>query len=160
MCQSSWVCTFKIVVYLLNRTPTKVLCGKSPFEMIYKNPSDFIVLRCFGFQYFLYMRAYTHDKLEDRSVECAFIGHETKQKEYICLSWRMRGSILVNMWCLINFAILSILVLFSSLKKHICHMLILYSMFLLGLHYIIYLLPLYPLIVCAYTYVFTWYIKR
>lgn len=66
------------MVYLINRTPTQVLHGKIPFEILFKNPSNYSHLRIFGCQCFVFYR--TSDKFQPCSRKGVFLGYSYSQK--------------------------------------------------------------------------------
>ncbi|CAL9245665.1 unnamed protein product, partial [Arabidopsis halleri] len=70
--------------YLINRTPTKVLHDKSPFEVLNKNKPIFDHLRVFGCVCFVLVPGDLRNKLEAKSMKCMFIGYSTSQKGYKC----------------------------------------------------------------------------
>lgn len=68
-------------MYILNRIPSTVLGGKSPFEMLYnKHPSlmHLRVLGCLCFATHLTQK----DKFSPRAVRAVLVGYSTYQKGY------------------------------------------------------------------------------
>ncbi|XP_071687950.1 uncharacterized protein [Rutidosis leptorrhynchoides] len=68
-------------VYLINRTPTSLLNGKCPFELIYKrilNLSHLRVFGCLAFSTILNNK----DKFSERSEKCVFLGYSSVKKGY------------------------------------------------------------------------------
>ncbi|CAN7087858.1 unnamed protein product [Brassica rapa subsp. narinosa] len=78
-----WSDAVATACYLINRTPTKVLNEKAPFEVLnrYKPALDY--LRVFGCLCFVLKPGEMINKLEARSTK-AFIGYSTTQKGYKC----------------------------------------------------------------------------
>ena len=68
---SFWGETVLIVVFLINRLPTSVLHGKSPFEIIYKCLPKFENLRVFGCLCFS-VKQNISDKFVERSEKMYF----------------------------------------------------------------------------------------
>lgn len=63
--------------YLINRTATKILHGKTPYEMLYGQPPNYSHLRTFGC---LCYASTTHkplDKFDERARQCVFLGYPT-----------------------------------------------------------------------------------
>lgn len=54
-----WPYVFKIVVYTLNRVPTKVLNFSSPYSKLFHREPDYSLLRVFGSLYFPCLRPLT-----------------------------------------------------------------------------------------------------
>ncbi|KAJ9556147.1 hypothetical protein OSB04_010761 [Centaurea solstitialis] len=80
-----WVDAFTSAVHIINRLPTKVLDGKSPFEILYHRVPDYSTFRTFGCRVFPYLRHYSEHKLAPRSLPCVFIGYSSKYKGFRCL---------------------------------------------------------------------------
>ena len=76
-----WGESILTVVFLINRLPTSVLKGKSPFEMIYKCLPKFENLRVFGCLCFS-VKQNISDKFVERSEKCIFIGYSNEKKGY------------------------------------------------------------------------------
>lgn len=70
--KSYWVEAFQTSVYLINRLPTPVLGGKSPYEMLFGKPPDYSHLRLFGCACYPYLVPYNKHKLEARTRQCIF----------------------------------------------------------------------------------------
>lgn len=77
-----WVDAFVSAVHIINRLPTKVLNGKSPFEILYHRVPDYNTFRTFGCRLFPYLRHYSEHKLAPRSIPCVFIGYSSKYKGF------------------------------------------------------------------------------
>lgn len=71
--------------YLINRTPSSVLKGKSPFQMVYNVESKLSHLRVFGCLCFA-TKLNTNDKFESRAEKCVFIGYSNVKRGYKVLS--------------------------------------------------------------------------
>ena len=70
--------------HLINRTPTEILNGKTPFEMLYGVSPDFSSLRVFGSLCFARKVMRDKDKFGERSIRCIFMGYPYGQK-----GWRV-----------------------------------------------------------------------
>ncbi|KAL4580545.1 hypothetical protein LXL04_016743 [Taraxacum kok-saghyz] len=72
-------------VFLINRTPTSLLNGKSPFELVYQRSPNFDNLRVFGCLCFS-TKLNEKDKFAARAEKCIFLGYSLEQKGYKLLS--------------------------------------------------------------------------
>ncbi|XP_052887992.1 uncharacterized protein LOC108468658 [Gossypium arboreum] len=77
-----WAHAFISVVYLINRLPTPVLYGMSPYEALHKTPPSFMHLRVFGCRCYPYLRPFNTHKLEYHSRPCVFLGYSLVHKGY------------------------------------------------------------------------------
>lgn len=68
--------------YLINRTPSKLLNDKTPFEMLYKRQPAFDQLRVFGCLSYAHNQNHNGDKFAPRSRRCIFIGYPYGKKGY------------------------------------------------------------------------------
>lgn len=66
--------------YLINRTPSMIHGGKTPYELLYRSPPPFGVLRTFGCLCYAHRMDRSKDKFGARSRKCIFLGypHGTK----------------------------------------------------------------------------------
>ena len=71
-----------MAIYLLNRSPTKSLKGKTPFEAWYGKKPGVRHLRTFGCIAFAKRVGPGVTKLSDRSTRGVFLGYETGSKGY------------------------------------------------------------------------------
>ncbi|CAA7040901.1 unnamed protein product [Microthlaspi erraticum] len=85
MPKSYWPFAFSTGVYLINRLPTAVLGNESPYHKLFQQQPNYLKLRVFGCSCFPWLRPYTKHKLEDRSINCVFIGYSLTQSAYLCL---------------------------------------------------------------------------
>ncbi|XP_052626898.1 uncharacterized protein LOC128133479 [Lactuca sativa] len=72
-------------VFLINRTPTSVLNGSSPYELVYKTAPVFDKLRVFGCLCFA-TKLNNSDKFSERADKCIFLGYAFDKKGYKVLS--------------------------------------------------------------------------
>ncbi|KAL9241264.1 hypothetical protein vseg_015395 [Gypsophila vaccaria] len=67
-------------VHLINRTPSLVLNGKTPFEVLFGSPPSFDDLRVFGSLCFAHNQRAKGDKFASRSRKCVFMGYPYGKK--------------------------------------------------------------------------------
>ncbi|XP_052622580.1 retrovirus-related Pol polyprotein from transposon RE1 isoform X1 [Lactuca sativa] len=72
-------------VFLINRTPTSVLNGSSPYELVYNCAPVFDKLRVFGCLCFA-SKLNNNDKFSERADKCVFLGYSSDKKGYKVLS--------------------------------------------------------------------------
>ncbi|KAI3500537.1 hypothetical protein L1887_36359 [Cichorium endivia] len=80
-----WGETILTATFLINRTPSSVLNGKSPYEMMYKAKPNLNFLRVFGCLCFA-TKLNNSDKFASRSDKCVLIGFSNLKKGYKLLS--------------------------------------------------------------------------
>lgn len=85
LCQSSlpikfWGETILTAAYLINRTPSNILKGKTPHEIIYGSVSTYDNLRVFGCLAFAHNQKRWGDQFESRSRKCIFVGYPFGKK--------------------------------------------------------------------------------
>ncbi|CAA7012886.1 unnamed protein product [Microthlaspi erraticum] len=67
-------------VHLINRTPSTLLNGKTPYEMLYGEAPQFTRLKVFGFLCYAHKISREKDKFGERSRRCIFMGYPNGQK--------------------------------------------------------------------------------
>jgi len=72
-------------VFLINRTPTSILNGNSPFELIYKYSPNYDILKVFRCLCFA-TKLNNSDKFTERVVKCVFLGYVPDKKGYKLLN--------------------------------------------------------------------------
>lgn len=70
--------------YLINRTPSDILKGKTPFEMLYKRPPPIQHLRTMGCLCYVHEQKHGGDKFASRSKRSIFLGYPFGKK-----GWRV-----------------------------------------------------------------------
>ena len=73
--QKLWAEAFSTATYLRNRTPTRVLDGLTPFELLYGVKPDPADLRAFGAPCAIVEPSAKLKKLDDRARFCVFVGY-------------------------------------------------------------------------------------
>ena len=81
---SYWDVAFGTAIFLINRLPTPVIKGLSPYEILFQRKPDYIVLRTFGCACFPYIWPYNKNKLSFHTIPCVFIGYSRNHKGYKC----------------------------------------------------------------------------
>ncbi|KAL5750487.1 hypothetical protein ACOSP7_025090 [Xanthoceras sorbifolium] len=81
-----WDKAFLTATYLINRMPTHVLNGKSPYTSLFGVEPDYTSLRVFGCLVYPHLRPYNKHKLQFRSAACTFIGYNNQFNGYRCLN--------------------------------------------------------------------------
>jgi hypothetical protein len=81
---SFWGECILTAVYLINRTPTPLLKGKTPYDMLYGQTPSYDVLRVFGSFCFANNRPRVKDKFGSRTRKCIFVGYPHGKK-----GWRL-----------------------------------------------------------------------
>lgn len=69
-------------MYLINRTPSKLLHNKTPYEMLFNKPPPFEHLRCFGCLCFVSTLPHHRHKFASRALKCVFLGYPHGIKGY------------------------------------------------------------------------------
>jgi hypothetical protein len=81
-----WSFAFRTAAYLVNRLPTPNLRMKTPHQVLHQTQHNPNHLHSFGCLCFPWLRPYTCNKLQPRSVPCIFIGYSHSQYAYQCLN--------------------------------------------------------------------------
>uniref|UniRef100_A0A2N9F645 Integrase catalytic domain-containing protein n=1 Tax=Fagus sylvatica TaxID=28930 RepID=A0A2N9F645_FAGSY len=78
-----WADAVLTAAYLLNRMPSRILKGKSPFEIFFPGKNPFSVPpRVFGCVSFVHNHSPNRDKLDPCAHKCIFLGYSCTQKGY------------------------------------------------------------------------------
>ncbi|KAK1430741.1 hypothetical protein QVD17_13699 [Tagetes erecta] len=76
-----WTESVLTAAYLINRMPSSVLSGKSPYEMLFGKPPPLCHLRAFGCLVFS-KNLNPNDKFDSRANKCVFLGYSINKKGY------------------------------------------------------------------------------
>jgi len=68
------------VAHLINRTPSHVLEGKTPYKILYEQKPSYDHICVLGGLCFAQIRVNGEDKFATRSRNCIFVGHPFGQK--------------------------------------------------------------------------------
>jgi hypothetical protein len=77
-----WDEAISTVVYLENRSPTRCLDHKTPFEALYDSKPAVNNLRIFGCKDFAHIPKENRKKLDAKDIKCIFIGYCSEFKAY------------------------------------------------------------------------------
>ena len=77
-----WVEAVSTAVYLKNRSPTRSLEFKTPFEALYGYKPAVKHLRIFGCKAFAHIPKEDRKKLDSKAIRCNFIGYCSSYKAY------------------------------------------------------------------------------
>lgn len=83
---SFWDYAFSSIVFLYNRTPTSVLVGKSPFELVFKKSPNLLNLQVFESLAFPNLRPSQKCKFSPQSTPHIFIGYPTQNHRYLSMN--------------------------------------------------------------------------
>lgn len=81
---SFWGESILTAAHLINCTPSQVLQGKTPYEVLFEKKPDFDKLRVFGCLCYSHRRDREKDKFSDRNRKCIFVGYPYGKK-----AWRL-----------------------------------------------------------------------
>lgn len=73
----------KTAVYIMNRTPSRLLNGKTPFEKLYGCVPSFKNLQVFGCLAYAHNIHHRGDKFATRSRRCVFLGYPSGKKGWL-----------------------------------------------------------------------------
>jgi len=68
--------------HLINRMPTRLLKGKTPYEVLHNSPPSYSHLKVFGCLCFMSTTKQGRDKFQPRAKACVFMGYPLGQKGY------------------------------------------------------------------------------
>lgn len=76
--------TFFTATFLINKTPSKLLAFKTPYEVLFQNAPDLSILTVYGCACFPFLGHSRKDILSPKSSPCTFIGCRHLHKGYRC----------------------------------------------------------------------------
>lgn len=68
--------------HLINRTPTKIHKGKTPYELLFGVAPSYDQLRVFGCSFYIHHRPKDKDKFSSRIHPCIFLGYPFGKKRW------------------------------------------------------------------------------
>ncbi|XP_059671155.1 uncharacterized protein LOC132316698 [Cornus florida] len=78
-----WHMAVLTATFLINRTPSRVLGGKAPLQILHPDYTLFHLLpRVFCCTCFVHNRSPSRHKLDDKSIRCIFLGYSAMSKGY------------------------------------------------------------------------------
>lgn len=84
--------------YLINRTPSIVLNGKTPFEKFYGHAPSYTHLRVFGCLPYAHNLDHRGDKFASRSRRCVFLGYPYGKKGWKLYDLERKSFLSLVMW--------------------------------------------------------------
>ena len=73
-----------MVVYLINRLPSRVLDFASPYYRLYHHHPNYFDMHTFGCVCFFHLPSHERHKFSAQYVKCAFMGYRILHKGYAC----------------------------------------------------------------------------
>lgn len=77
-----WGESILTAAHIINRTPTQLLGGKTPYEMIHGKAPVYEMIRVFGCMCYAHWRPRSKDKFAERSRKCLFVGYPFGKKAW------------------------------------------------------------------------------
>ncbi|CAA7015697.1 unnamed protein product [Microthlaspi erraticum] len=68
--------------HVINRTPTSIHKGRSPYELLFGSKPSYDQLKVFGSSCYTHVRSRDKDKFGERSRHCIFVGYPFGKKEW------------------------------------------------------------------------------
>jgi hypothetical protein len=80
-----WDDTFLAAIFLINRTPNKVINFSTPLERLFHVKPNYQALRIFGCSCWPHIHPFNSHKLQFRLKECVFLAYSNMHKVFKCL---------------------------------------------------------------------------
>lgn len=77
-----WDEAFITATYLINQLPSKIIQHQNPFESLFHQTPNYVILRIFGCACWPNLRPYNTRKLQFHSKQCVFLGYSTMHKGF------------------------------------------------------------------------------
>ena len=90
-----WGECVQTVAYLKDRTPTRTLKDKTPYEMYYGQKPDLSHLHEIRCKAFVLIQSKDRPKIYNRSIECMLIGYSVNSKAFRCWN-KQTGHIIMS----------------------------------------------------------------
>lgn len=91
-----WLEAFIVVVYVINKLPSRNTSNKSPYEIIHKQVPNYSLLKVYDYICYPLLLAKNRSKIESKSTEYIFIGYDREHKAYRCLDQSSTRVIISN----------------------------------------------------------------
>lgn len=75
-----WGKSVLVAAHVINRTPTDVLKGKTPYELLYGSSPSYENIKTFGCLCFAHRSSRDKDKFGERSKKCVFVGYPFEKR--------------------------------------------------------------------------------
>ena len=80
-----WCFAVSYAAYIINRSPTRTLESKTPHEAYTRNKPSVAHLRIFGCKAYVHIPQEKRQKLDKKTLECAYLGYSEHKKAFILL---------------------------------------------------------------------------
>ena len=80
-----WCFAVIYTAYIINWSPTCTLISKTPHEAYTENKPSFAHLRIFSCKAYIHVPQEKHQKLDKKTLECAYLGYSEHKKAFILL---------------------------------------------------------------------------
>lgn len=77
---------FQTATFLINKLPTPVLKGETPYYILFKHKPNYEELKVFGCATYPCLRPYQQRKFNFHSTKCVFLGYSPSHKGYKCMT--------------------------------------------------------------------------